>query len=77
MENNQPFLTDDEFQAMTGIDIESLVSTRLEDLADQIAFHAFNDDWASVELLKAEGSELAEAYDAGYNFFFVHDLTLN
>jgi hypothetical protein len=77
MENNQPFLTDDEFQSMTGIDIESLVSTRLEDLADQIAFHAFNNDWASVELLKAEGSELAEAYDDGYNFFFVNDLTLN
>ena len=77
MENNQPFLTDDEFQAMTGIDIQTLVSTRLEDLADQIAFHAFNKDWDAVELLKAEGLELAEAADSGANFFFVNDLTLN
>ena len=75
MENTQPFLTDDDFQAMAGIDIESLVSSRLEDLADQIAFHAFNDDWKAVELLKAEGLELAEAADAGANFFFVNDLT--
>ena len=75
MENDQPILTDEEFQAMTGIDIDTLVSTRLGDLAERVATHAFNGDWATVELLKAEGLELAEAADAGSSFFFVNDLT--
>ena len=77
MDNKNNFFTNNEIEDMGGVDIESLVASRLEDLADRVAFHAFRGEWDTVELLKAEGLELAEAYDDGYNFFFVNDLTLN
>jgi hypothetical protein len=77
MNNKNSFFTNNEIEDMGGVDIESLVASRLEDLADRVAFHAFRGEWDTVELLKAEGLELAEAYDEGFNFFYVNDLTLN
>jgi hypothetical protein len=75
MNNKTNFFTNNEIEDMGGVDIESLVASRLEDLADRVAFHAFRGEWDTVELLKAEGLELAEAYDEGFNFFYVNDLT--
>jgi hypothetical protein len=77
MNNKTNFFTNNEIEDMGGVDIESLVASRLEDLADRVAFHAFRGEWDTVELLKAEGLELAEAYDKGFNFFYVNDLTLS
>jgi hypothetical protein len=77
MNNKNSFFTNNEIEDMGGVDIESLVASRLEDLADRVAFHAFRGEWDTVELLKAEGLELAEAYDEGFNFFYVNDLTLS
>jgi hypothetical protein len=57
------------------MNIEALVSSKLDDLAERIAFHAFRGEWDTVELLKAEGLEIAEAYDEGLDFFFVNDLS--
>ena len=75
MNNKDNFFTNNEIDDMNGVDIQSLVASRLEDLADRIAFHAFNGEWDTVELLKTEGSELAQAYDDGFSFFFVNDLS--
>jgi hypothetical protein len=75
MNNKTNFFTNNEIEDMGGVDIESLVASRLEDLAERVAFHAFRGEWDTVELLKAEGLELAEAYDEGFNFFYVNDLT--
>jgi len=77
MNNKNNFFTNNEIEDMGGVDIETLVASRLEDLADRVAFHAFRGEWDTVELLKAEGLELAEAYDEGFSFFYVNDLTLN
>ena len=75
MNNINNFFTNNEIEDMGGVDIESLVASRLEDLAERVAYHAFRGEWDTVELLKAEGLELAEAYDEGFNFFYVNDLT--
>ena len=77
MNNKTNFFINNEIEDMGGVDIESLVASRLEDLAERVAFHAFRGEWNTVELLKAEGLELAEAYDEGFNFFYVNDLTLS
>ena len=69
------FFTNNELEELNEVKIEELVSSRLEDLAERVAFHAFRGDWETVEVLKAEGLELAEAYDEGFNFFYVNDLT--
>ena len=57
------------------MNIEALVFAKLKDLAERVAFHAFRGEWDTVELLKAEGLEIAEAYDEGLDFFFVNDLS--
>ena len=69
------FFTNNELEELNEVNIEELVSSRLEDLAERVAFHAFRGDWETVEVLKAEGLELAEAADSGFNFFYVNDLT--
>ena len=68
------FLTDDEFQEMTGIDIGNLVASRLEDMADQVdQLHvAGYPDLAA--LLREEGLQLAQAYDEGQTFIYLTDL---
>jgi hypothetical protein len=77
MENNQAFFTDNEFQEMTGVDIQSLVASRLEDLADRVEHHFAVGNFDTAEFLRQEGLELAGAYDFGVPFFYVNDLTAN
>jgi hypothetical protein len=77
MENNQAFFTDDEFQELTGVDIQSLVASRLEDLADRVEYHHSLGNYDTAEFLREEGLELATAYDFGVPFFYVNDLTAN
>lgn len=60
---------------MRGIDIQTLVAARLEDLADQIEAHYNEGNYAEVELLRTEGLELAECYDNGVTFMFLPDYT--
>ena len=69
------FFTNNEIEEMSEVDIQSLVASRLEDLADRVDFLAGKGDWKSAELLRREGLALAEAYDEGFNFFYVNDLT--
>jgi hypothetical protein len=77
MENNQTFFTDDEFQELTGVDIQSLVASRLEDMADRVEHHYSAGNLDTAEFLRQEGLELASAYDLGVPFFYVNDLTSN
>jgi hypothetical protein len=52
-----------------------LVASRLEDLADQVAYlheQGFTED---AEMLREEGLMLAEAYDNEATFLFINDLT--
>jgi len=60
---------------MNGIDIHSLIASRLEDMADQVHLLYTQGNVEDAELLRQEGLELAEAYDNGLSFFFVNDLS--
>ena len=77
MENDQTFFTDDEFQKLTGVDIQSLVSSRLEDMADRVEHHYSVGNYDTAEFLRQEGLELASACDLGVPFFYVNDLGAN
>jgi hypothetical protein len=63
------------YPEMQGIDIQTLVASRLEDMADQVAQLCTQGLTEEAELLRQEGLELAEAYDEGYTFLFINDLT--
>jgi hypothetical protein len=52
-----------------------LVHSRLEDMAEQFQFLLESGDFEAAELIKAEGTALAEAADDGELFFFAPDLT--
>jgi hypothetical protein len=60
---------------MQGIDIQSLVASRLEDMADQVEQLYVAGMIEEAKLLRQEGLELAECYDEGYTFLFINDLT--
>ena len=60
---------------MQSIDIQTLVATRLEDLADQIEVLYHQGNYAEAELLREEGLQLAECYDNGVTFMFLPDYT--
>jgi hypothetical protein len=77
MNNNQSFFTDDEFQELTGVDIQSLVASRLEDMADRVEYHHSVGNYGTAEFLRQEGLELASAYDFGTSFLYINDLTAN
>ena len=77
MNNNQTFFTDDEFQELTGVDIQSLVASRLEDMADRVEYHHSVGNYGTAEFLRQEGLELASAYDFGTSFLYINDLTTN
>jgi hypothetical protein len=51
-----------------------LVHSRLEDMAEQFQFLLESGDFEAAELIKAEGTALAEAADDGELFFFAPDL---
>ena len=60
---------------MTQDDIQTLIASRLEDMAEQIEVLYLQGNHAEAELLRGEGLELAETYDAGTTFLFISDLT--
>ena len=60
---------------MQGIDIQTLVAQRLEDMAEQVEQLYIAGMIEEATLLRNEGLELAEAYDEGYTFLFIIDLT--
>ena len=64
------------FETDQPVDIQTLVSSRLEDLAEQVAFLYERGDTELADLLRQEGLELAESYDNGYIFLFINDLSL-
>jgi hypothetical protein len=66
-----PSTSDFEYSDMTGIDIETLVTNRLEDLADQIEYLFSIGKYEEAELLRHEGLELAEHYDDEGMFLYV------
>jgi hypothetical protein len=71
------FFANNEFEELTGVDIQTLVASRLEDMADRVEYHYSRGDLTTAEFLRKEGLELASAYDFGVPFFYVYDLTAN
>jgi hypothetical protein len=65
-------LTDDEFQEMTGININELVERRLDDFVEQYTALVDRGDFETAEFLRNEGLHLAE-YADGYDPFFFLD----
>lgn len=65
-------LTDNEFQEMTGIDINELVSRRLDDMVDQYTALVDRGDFETAKFLRNEGRHLSEFAD-GYDPFFYVD----
>ena len=64
-----------ELPNMSGCDIDSLVHSRLIDLADQIRFLYAQGDLETAALLQQEGCELAAFADSGDSFLYINDLT--
>ena len=64
-----------EHEHMQDIDIQTLIATRLEDVADQVSVLYRQGDYAEAELLREEGLQLAECYDNGVTFMFLPDYT--
>lgn len=64
-----------EHENMQGIDIQTLIANRLEDMADQVQSLYANGQIEEARVLRNEGLALAEAYDNGDNFLFINDLT--
>lgn len=69
--SNDYFHNEENF--MTGVDFQTLVTTRLEDLADRVETLLEEGRIADALLLRNEGLELAEAYDFGLPFFYAND----
>jgi len=76
MNDTQTFFSSDDFQDLDAVDIQSLVTSRLEDLADRVEFHYSRGDVKTAKFLREEGLMLARSYDDGDSFFYVNDLTL-
>ena len=60
---------------MTQEQLANVVATRLEQMATQVEFLCANGYVEEAQLLRAEGLELAEAYDNDEDFFYVQDYT--
>ena len=56
------------------MDIQTLITHRLEDLANRVEVLYHQGNFAEAELLRDEGLMLAECYDSGGNFFYIGDL---
>ena len=57
------------------VDIQTLIATRLEDMADQVEQLYVAGMIEEARLLRDEGLELAEAYDNEQTFLYLDDLT--
>lgn len=74
-QSEHTFFTND-YTDMQGVDFQTLVSSRLEDLADQVALLHEAGNFADAKLLRDEGLMLAEAYDSESTFLYINDLTV-
>lgn len=72
---NQLILTDAEFSEMFDVNIEALVASRLEDMADRVEVLQKEGRSRDAHMLSAEGLELAKHYDNDEMFLFLNDLT--
>ena len=72
---NQLILTDAEFSEMFNVNIEALVASRLEDMADRVEVLQKEGRSRDAHMLSAEGLELAKHYDNDEMFLFLNDLT--
>jgi hypothetical protein len=66
---------DEDANNMVGIDLQTLVASRLDDLADQVEVLYRQGNLAEAELLRDEGLMLAEAYDNEIIFMYLPDFT--
>lgn len=57
------------------VDIQTLIATRLEDMADQVEQLFVAGNIEDARLLREEGLMLAEAYDSEHTFLYLEDLT--
>jgi hypothetical protein len=64
-------LTDNEFQEMTGININELVERRLDDMVEHFNTLVEQGDYDTAEFLRNEGLHLAEYADGHNPFFFL------
>jgi hypothetical protein len=60
---------------MCGIDLRTLIASRLEDMADQVSYLYTRDLLEEAEILRQEGLMLAEAYDNETTFMYLPDFT--
>ena len=75
MNQSEHAFFEDKNNGMQGVDLQALVTSRLEDLADQVDQLYINGYPEEAELLRQEGLQLAEAYDQGFEFMYLTDLT--
>jgi hypothetical protein len=66
---------DEDANNMIGIDLKTLIASRLEDLAEQVEFLYRQGNLAEAELLRDEGLLLAESYDNEITFMYLPDFT--
>ena len=66
---------DEDSNNMDGIDMKTLIASRLEDMADQVSYLYTRDLLEEAEILRQEGLMLAEAYDNESTFLYINDLT--
>jgi hypothetical protein len=57
------------------MDIQTVIASRLEDMANQVEYLYHSGLIEDARLLRQEGLDLAEAYDSGVTFMFLEDLT--
>jgi hypothetical protein len=67
MENNIPHMHDET--------IQSLIASRLEDIADQCEYLASSGNVEEARLLQEEGLALASWYDEGNSLMYLPDYT--
>jgi hypothetical protein len=65
----------EESSNMQGIELQTLIASRLEDMAEQVNILYSQGNFAEAELLREEGLHLAEAYDNEITFMFLPDFT--
>jgi hypothetical protein len=65
----------EEINEMRSADIQTLVESYLEDMAEQVQFLYARGDYRHAELLRQEGLDMAQAYDSNCVFLFINDLT--
>ena len=60
---------------MTQEQLQNVIAVQLEQMATQVEFLYANGYHKEAAVLRAEGLELAEAYDNNDDFFYLQDYT--